>query len=229
MFSLDKTVVLLTSVKTSDKTYSKQANGLVNHIISDMMLTSIEQQSNDMVIVRIGNVRRWKLISLVLGILCLILTSVIVFMISRRLSLCQSSTPSVIAVTANRPTNISHFGNYQSFGLSLSHSMYTNIAYPCFPSHYILQRYPFMPKRNTTDWQTINTPSGKFPVAQNHQLAIGMHDHSDTNEIHAVRSTISLHGRNITNKTKTVLAQNTEGFFGVAFIYTVVENGKKKK
>jgi len=142
-----------------------------------------------------------------------------------------------------------------SFGLSLSHSLYYNVyhisevkgyvisvalrlftswegdnplylfAISTYSGYNITHRYPLNPKRNNTEWQIIEIPPRKFPIFVDYHLAIGMQDHSDTNQIYAVKSKVSIHGENITNSTEKFKAVGS--FYSVAFIYTVFRNGKR--
>ncbi|CAF2710297.1 unnamed protein product [Rotaria sp. Silwood2] len=91
----------------------------------------------------------------------------------------------------------------------------------------ISHRYPVVPERNNTEWQTIEIPFGKFPLFINDHLALGMQHFSETNQIYSVRSAISIHGKNITNTTTKVCPQATADFYGAAFTYTLVEDRKR--
>ncbi len=91
----------------------------------------------------------------------------------------------------------------------------------------ITHRYPLIPKRNNTQWQTIQIPLGKFPIVFNDYVAIGMQDKSDTNQIYAVNSTISINGKNVTNNTTDVRMRFSQKFYGVAFMYTVFPYGRR--
>lgn len=96
-----------------------------------------------------------------------------------------------------------------------------------FLLHQIYDRYPLQPQSDTTDWQTIDIPLGEFRIGDYNSLAIGMQDNAGKNQIYAVRSTVSIHGRNVTSESKSVFPQTTGGFYGVAFTYTVVRDGKQ--
>ncbi|CAF2076741.1 unnamed protein product [Rotaria magnacalcarata] len=93
-----------------------------------------------------------------------------------------------------------------------------------FLQHEIIHRYPVMPETNNTEWQTIEISFRSFPVFKNTLLAIGMQTSSPTNRIYAVRSTMSIHGKDITDSKTQFIPRRTESFYGIAFTYTAIED-----
>ncbi|CAF1619313.1 unnamed protein product [Rotaria magnacalcarata] len=96
-----------------------------------------------------------------------------------------------------------------------------------FLQHEIIHRYPVMPETNNTEWQTIEISFRSFPVFKNTLLAIGMQTSSPTNRIYAVRSTMSIRGKDITDSKTQFIPRRTESFYGIAFTYTAIEDGKR--
>ncbi len=91
----------------------------------------------------------------------------------------------------------------------------------------ILRRYAVNPQRNTTEWQTINIPSGALPIHMGCLFGIGMQDKSgSTNEIYAVKTTFSIAERGI-NESTTIFTGTMQHDIGVALSYTVVYNGRR--
>jgi hypothetical protein len=98
-----------------------------------------------------------------------------------------------------------------------------------FLSEEILRRYPIMPERDTTTWQTINTLSYKIPIFIGNYLGFGMQDSGNTNKIYAIKNKglAGVLAGNIHNYTTHISLNFTEYFGGVAFSYIVFQNGKK--
>jgi hypothetical protein len=103
--------------------------------------------------------------------------------------------------------------------------IYSISRFPLDPK--ISHRYPLIPQRNNTEWQTIEIPSGKFPLSSYSHLAIGMQDNSDTNQIYAVKAPLPMYGGNITSDTNIVYSQLLNDYYGAAFTFTLFKNGKK--
>ncbi|CAF2914942.1 unnamed protein product [Rotaria sp. Silwood2] len=276
-------------------------------------MASIGRHSGELVVVRSGRKRKWKLIGFVLAGISLLLVSIIIVMTTSRLLPSNSSIdliattaaisintttditttetnfiaknktllegqtstpsrttsfdfPSIIPTTTKSngsviytPAAISDFNGYDNFvGLTLSNSMYYNVQHltlvqgyivsvslrlfsswegddplylfaisKYFLDHQIAHRYPVVPERNNTEWQTIEIPYGKFPLLINDHLAIGMQSYSETNQIYSIRSAISIHGKNITNTTMKVHPQAITGFYGAAFTFILVQDRKR--
>ncbi|CAF4620767.1 unnamed protein product [Rotaria sp. Silwood2] len=133
--------------------------------------------------------------------------------------------------------NIQHLTPVQGYVVSVSLRLFTSwkgddplylFAISSYLlNHQIEHRYPVVPERNNTEWQTIEIPFGKFPLFINNHLAIGMQNFSETNQIYSVRSALSIHGQNITHTTINVFPKATTGFHGVAFTYTLAEDCKR--
>jgi len=103
--------------------------------------------------------------------------------------------------------------------------IYAISRFPLHPN--ITHRYPLIPQRNNTEWQTIEIPSRKFPLSSYTHLAIGMQDNTDTNQIYAVKAPLPMYGGNMTNDTNIVHSQLLEDYYGAAFTFSVFKNGKK--
>ncbi len=91
----------------------------------------------------------------------------------------------------------------------------------------ITHRYPLIPQRNNTEWQTIEIPSREVPLSSLGNLAIGMQDNSGTNQIYAVKSVLPMYAGNITSETNIVDSQSSNDSYGAAFNFTILKNGKK--
>jgi len=103
--------------------------------------------------------------------------------------------------------------------------IYAISRFPSDPT--ITHRYPLIPQRNNTEWQTIEIPSRQFPLSSMNNLAIGMQDNSVTNQIYAVKAVLPMYGGNITSDTNIVHSQVLEDYYGAAFTFTLLKNGKK--
>ncbi|CAF1200488.1 unnamed protein product [Rotaria sp. Silwood1] len=271
-----------------------------------LSMVSIGQHTGELVVVRIGNKRKWKVIGFVLAGIAFLLVTIIIAMVTTRLLSSKSSDKLITNTAANNisttvnittteinfidknttlledqttttsfnfgiliptttkpngnvtytPVLISEFFGYdESAGLSLSNSIYYNVPHITYVQGYVVSvslrlftswegddplyifaiskylvthqlayRYPIVPERNNTEWQTIEIPFGEFRLFLHDHLAIGMQSFSETNQIYSVRSVFSIHGKNVTNTTTHVFPQAATGFYGAAFTFTVVED-----
>jgi len=91
----------------------------------------------------------------------------------------------------------------------------------------ISSRYPINPRRNTTEWQTIQIPSHASPVYLGNFLAIGMQESSGhTNQIYAVKSDYGASATDINENTSILTVKSGQGT-GVAISFTLVYYGKR--
>lgn len=88
----------------------------------------------------------------------------------------------------------------------------------------ILYRYPLIPQRNNTQWQTISVPPGEFPMNIGIYIGVGMQDRSDTNFIYAAIAARAIYEVNITNTTDRITLKQTKITCGAAFLYQVARN-----
>lgn len=132
-------------------------------------------------------------------------------------------------------SNVPHDSSFDGYLTSVTFRLYTNwegndplyvyaLKSYAFTVDQITYRYPIIPHRNTTQWQTISIPCGQFSVQKSSHIAVGMQDGSTNNQIFATRSSLSIHGKNITNNTKQIALQSTQNFLGVALVYSVLED-----
>ena len=125
--------------------------------------------------------------------------------------------------------------NIQGYLANVTLRLFTNwegehplYIYAMIPFSYnfieILYRYPLIPERNNTRWQTISIPPGEFLMNIGTYIGVGMQDRSGTNFIYAAIASRAIYEVNITNMTSRISLKQTKITCGATILYEVTQN-----